>query len=386
MTILASYSEIALKGRYVRSRLEKQLAAQIEHTLKKEGYSPLVTRKFGRIYVDGVPGEAAELVARVFGVVHAMPATRTEADLESVAEAVVQEAKSVIKDDEGFAVRPKVVGNHSYGSRDVAIEAGSRVLEALLDRGVHVNLDEPDVTLYVEVRDMDAFVYSRIIPGVMGLPYGSQGRVVSLFSGGIDSPVSTWLMMKRGLDVMPLFMDQRPYVGEGYVERARESFRAVASYVPVDGYRLYSAPFGDVMARIMESPQPRYTCILCKRSMYRVAERFAVRNKAKGIVTGESLGQVASQTMDNLYVLSGSVDIPVLRPTIGLDKVEIEAMARNIGTYSITAKKVDGCTAVPGNPATRSTLEVIEGLERELCLEGLIREAADAVTILDIAE
>jgi len=383
LTILVSYSEIALKGRYVRNQLEKQLAGHIKHQLKRAGYPDAeVARKFGRIYVEGVPGEAADVVAKVFGVVHAMPSTEVETDFESVVEAIVEESKRALGEGDGFAVRPKVVGSHPYGSREIAVEAGSRVLETLEFR-VYVNLDEPDVTLYAEVRDNAAYVYSSMIPGVKGLPYGSQGKVTALFSGGIDSPVAAWIMMKRGLNVQPLFMDQTPHVGPSYIERVKRSFRVVAEYVPVDGFKLFSAPMGPVMTRILESPEPRYTCIMCKRSMYRIAEAYADDNGLKAVVTGESLGQVASQTMANLFVLDDAVSIPVLRPLIGLDKVEIEDIARKVGTYDVTARKVEGCIAVPPNPATRSKIEVISQLEEELGLPSLCREAAAAVDVLD---
>ncbi len=386
MTILVSYGEIALKGRYVRNRLEKQLAGHIKHQLRRAGYPDAeITRRFGRIYVEGVPAEAAQVVANVFGVVHAMPSTETGTEFESVVEAIVEESERTLGEGDGFAVRPKVVGNHPYGSRDVAVDAGSRVLETH-EFKVHVNLDEPDVTLYAEVRDKNAYVYSSMVPGVKGLPYGSQGKVVSLFSGGIDSPVAAWMMMKRGLDVHPLFMDQTPYVGSSYLERVRRAFKAVAEYVPVDSYKLLSAPMGSVMERILESPEPRYTCIMCKRSMYRIAEAYAKKSRLKAIVTGESLGQVASQTMANLYVLDAAVALPVIRPLIGFDKVEIEDIARKIGTYEITARKVEGCTAVPPNPATRSRVKVITRLEEELGLQSLCEKAAEAVKPLNAVQ
>jgi thiamine biosynthesis protein ThiI len=387
LTILVSYGEIALKGSYVRNRLEKQLAGHIAHQLKRAGYRGVkVTRRFGRIYVEGVPAEAAKVVAKVFGVVHTMPSTETSTEFESVVEAIVEESKKVLTEGDGFAVRPKVVGSHPYGSRDVAVEAGSRVLEEH-EFTVHVNLDEPDVTLYAEVRDKAAYVYSSMVSGVKGLPYGSQGKVVSLFSGGIDSPVATWMMMKRGLDVHPLFMDQTPYVGPSYLDRVRKAFKAVADYVPMDAYRLLSAPMGPVMTRILEEgPESRYTCIMCKRSMYRIAEAYAKKNGLKAIVTGESLGQVASQTMANLYVLDAAVTIPVIRPLIGLDKVEIEDIARDIGTYELTARKVEGCTAVPPNPATRSRIEVVTRLEDDLGLPSLCMDAAESITPLDTVQ
>lgn len=383
MTILVSYSEIALKSRYVRSQLERKLAHDITTQLKKHGYNDASTRRvFGRIYVDNVPSEAATIVANVFGVAKAMPSTPVEIGFESIIEGIVAEAEKTLSRGEGFAVRPNVVGDYEYGSRDIAIEGGSRVLEALENRDIHVNLDDPNVTLYAEVRDNEAFIYSEIIPGVLGLPYGTQGKATSLFSGGIDSPVATWLLMKRGVNVLPLFMDQRPFVGDSYVDRAIEGFQQIASYVPDSSYQLYSAPMGDIMQRITETHEPKYTCIMCKRSMYRIAQAFSYKHKARAIITGESLGQVASQTLINMYVLSSAISMPVLRPIVGFDKVEIEDIARKIGSYRITSTTTDGCTAVPQGPATRSKIHILEELEAELDLDKLCRDAAENISVI----
>jgi len=380
LTILGSYSEIALKSRFVRNQLEKSLAQDIINLLKKHGYeNPTTSRRYGRIYVDGVPIEAVETVSKVFGVANAMPSTGTDYDFESVVTGIVEEAKRSLKDGESFAVRPKVVGDHEFNSRDLSYEAGSRVLDALKDRGIHVNLDNPDVTLYAEVRDKDAHVYSSVVRGVLGLPYGTQGKAISLFSGGIDSPVAAWMLMKRGVNVLPLFMDQRPFVGDSYVDRAIESFNLIASYVPRKTYKLYSAPMGDIMQRITETRELRFTCVMCKRSMYRVAQRFAEKHHAQAVITGESLGQVASQTLSNMFVLSSAIHLPILRPLVGLGKVEIEDIGRVIGSYEISATKTDGCKAVPEGPATRSKVEVIEELEAELDLVSLCNEAADNI-------
>ena len=383
MTILVSYSEIALKSRYVRTQLEKRLEQDIKNQLKMHGHKSVTTRRrYGRIYVDGVPNEAAGTVSRVFGVANVMPSTETDATFNSVVEGIIDEARKTIKTQNSVAVRPKVIGNHSYNSRDIAYEAGSRVLKELEDRDINVNLDDPDVTLYAEVRDKEAFIYSKIIKGVLGLPYGSQGKAVSLFSGGIDSPVATWLLMKRGVAVFPLFMDQRPFVGEDYLKRVVNSFRHISSFVPRSNYRLYSAPLGDIMMKITESREPRYICIMCKRSMYRIAQLFAEKNNAEAIVTGESLGQVASQTLSNLHVLSLAINIPILRPVIGFDKVEIEDIARKIGSYGITALSTSSCSALPKEPATKSNIEVIENLEAELDLKNKCIEAAENISII----
>jgi thiamine biosynthesis protein ThiI len=378
-TVLVAYGEISLKSPPVRRRLERILARQIASILRRRGLrSYKVLRGFGRLYVEGGGREVAEATAEVFGVVSTMPALKTKAELSSITKLAVRVAEERIRDEASFAVRPKVVGERPYTSRDLAVEVGNAVLERLRDRGVHVNLDNPDVPLYIEVREGDAYIYTEVIQGFGGLPYGTQGRLVSLLSGGIDSPVATWMMMKRGVEVHSLFMDQRPYVGEDYVERVRGVFKVLTRYIPEDS-ELYVAPFGEVMERIMNSPIPRLRCILCKRSMYRVAEVFAAAAGARGFITGESLGQVASQTLDNLSVIDEVVSLPVLRPLIGLDKVEIEHMARKIGTYEVTAKAVHGCTVVPDKPATKAKLEVVRQLEGELGLPELCLRVAEEI-------
>jgi thiamine biosynthesis protein ThiI len=308
-----------------------------------------------------------------------MPSQRTFSELESVLRLTVKVASERISDKQSFAIRPKVVGNHVYSSQDLAVKAGSAVNSALLGRGIHVNLSKPNVTIYIEVRDRDAFVYTEILKGVGGLPYGSQGRLVALFSGGIDSPVATWLMMKRGTEVLPLFMDQRPYVGDSYVERSLLACKVISDFVPSANFGLYSAPMGNIMGRILESSKPGLRCVLCKRSMYRIASIFAEEHGAKGIVTGESLGQVASQTLDNLFVLEEAIDFPIMRPTIGFDKLEIEKLARDIGTYNVTAKTVDGCTVVPERPTTRARIEEVREAEEALGLIELCSDTASRI-------
>ena len=168
MTILVSYSEIALKSRFVRNHLEKSLAQDIVNLLRKNGYeNPSTRRKYGRIYVDNVPNEAVDVVSKVFGVANTMPSTEIGSDFESVVEGIVEEAKRSLIEGNSFAVRPRVVGKREYSSRDISYEAGSRVLEALKDMKIRVDLDNPDITLYAEVRDNEGFIYCNIIRGVL---------------------------------------------------------------------------------------------------------------------------------------------------------------------------------------------------------------------------
>lgn len=375
MIILVAYDEIALKSRYVRNKLERMLVDHIRFKLHHHGYSGFsVSRRFGRIYVEGVPEKAASLIAQVFGVALTMPAREAASDLTSVIQLIVEVAGLSLKEAQTFALRPKVVGDCSFSSQELAIEGGSAVLDSLRDRNITVNLNHPDQTIYIEVRNEKAFAYTKIIQGVRGLPYGSQGKLVALFSGGIDSPVATWLMMKRGADFFPLFINQRPYVGENYIDRAMKAFTVIREYVPRKTFNFYTVDFSRLIKVILESPETRFRCLLCKRSMYRIAENFAKSVGAEGIVTGESIGQVASQTLKNLHVLDSAAETPIFRPIIAFDKIDIERIARRIGTYEVTAKKVEGCKMVPPKPATRSTISRIVELEEELGLTSLCSE------------
>jgi len=384
-TILVAYGEIALKSRYVRSQLEKSLVGNIETILKRNGYEDFqVLRRFGRIYVDNAKEGMTELISKIFGVANAMPSQKTTSDIKKIIDLTVKIASNQLDHGKSFAIRSKVVGEREYGSQDLAIKTGSAVMENLKDRDIRVNLTKPDLTINIEVRDNDAFIYTKILKGVGGLPYGTQGKLVSLFSGGIDSPVATWMIMKRGGAVLPLFMDQRPYVGENYVTRAKDAIKQIRRLVPKKKYSLFIAPMGNIMEAILQSPEPRYRCVLCKRAMYRIAVDFAKNKGARGIITGESLGQVASQTLENLYVLDEAVDFPIIRSTIGLDKVEIVNIAKEIDTYHITAVSIDGCTVVPSGPTTRAKLDKVIELENHLNLVELCDIASTNIDSIEI--
>jgi thiamine biosynthesis protein ThiI len=385
VTILVAYGEIALKSRYVRNRLERILCKQISAILKKNGYDNFtVSRRFGRIFVENIDNEAAIIVSKVFGVVSSMPAQETSHDYKSILKTLLETAGHNLGNKETFAIRTRIVGKYPFTGRDLAVKGGSAILEKFNQRSISVNLDEPDNTFHIELRDQHGYVYTDIIRGVGGLPYATQGRMVSLFSGGIDSPVATWMIMKRGVEILPLFMNQQPYVGKDYVERAEKAFTQLRKYVPDEEFTLYSANISDLMRKLLECDEPRFRCVLCKRAMYRIAQQFSKKEKAKGIVTGESMGQVASQTLDNLYVLDNAVTIPVIRPVIALDKVEIEHISQRIGTYQVTAKSVNGCTVVPNTPATISNIEKIEELEKKLELYGICKSIGESIRKVEV--
>lgn len=380
--VLVTYSEMGLKSTPVRKALEHQLASHIATCLKREGFVDVrVGRVQGRLIVEGRNPEAiAGAAAKVFGVASAIPAIKIASDMETVVQTVLDVASQNIRDGQTFAVRVRRVGEQAYTSRDIQIRAGEEILRRLKPKGVRVNLDSPDVTIHVEARDGDAYVYHRIIDGPSGFPFGSQGRLISLFSGGIDSPVAAWLMMKRGANAELLFLDQRPFVGDDYYRRALKVAEKLRQHVPLKDYVLYVAPMGEVMDEITTHILTRLTCVVCKRMMYRVACGLAERVRADGIVTGESLGQVASQTLANLKVLDGVAALPVYRPLIGFEKMEIVALAKRIGTYEASTSSTHGCSAVPARPATKARVEDVLEVESHLSVDRLVFDALEKIT------
>lgn len=378
---LITYSEIALKSPPVRKALEIQLAQHIASSLKRGGIDAKVRRIRGRLTVEGGnPTTVAEAASKVFGVTSAIPATHVTSDLDTTVQAASNEAAQTLKDGQTFAVRARRVGRQQYTSRDIEVKAGAEILERLKPRGIKVDLSNPDVTIHVEARNGDAYIYSRTVKGPSGLPYGSQGKLVSLFSGGIDSPVAAWFMMKRGASVGPLFLDQRPFVGDDYYETALDVAEKLRLYVPLKSYALYVAPMREAMEAIVDNIPVRLTCVVCKRMMYRVACRLGETVGADGIVTGESLGQVASQTLRNLKVLDEASTLPVYRPLIGFEKTDIVAWAKKIGTYEASTVSTHSCSAVPAEPATKARLENILEVEKNIPVDRLVFEALERIT------
>ncbi len=376
MPVIVRYSEIGLKSKPVRARMERAL---IKH-LKKSLGNVEIKRTYGRIFVYGEnEREIAEKASKVFGVKSTSPAVETAADLSELIKSIVEYAKKTIRQGESFALRVRREGEHTYTSQDVAVKAGAEVVKAT---NAKVKLKNPDREIFVEIRGDRAYIYHEVIPGVGGLPYGTQGRAVALVSGGIDSPVATFLAMKRGIEPVCVFLNPAPLVDKRTEERAMKSIKKLAEFAP-EPLKTYIVPYGDVLIELLKVDIP-LGCVLCKRMMYRVAELIALREKAKAIITGESLGQVASQTLDNLHTISSAIRLPVLRPLIAMDKDEIIEIARKIGTYEISILPANCCLGPPPKPATRATPERAEKAEKKLSVEKLAEEMVEKAVAVNV--
>lgn len=374
--IIVRYGEIGTKSRRTRSWIEHRLVENIKEAIGGRE----VMREYGRIFVKSDSRADAERVAKVFGVVSTSLAEKTSSSLDALIPEGLEYARARVGPGESFAVRARRVGEQGYTSRDAAILLGEAIIKAT---GARVDLKAPDKPIYVEIRGEDAYLYDGVIEGVGGLPLGTQGKAVALVSGGIDSPVATWMMMKRGVEPICLFMDARPLVDNRTRDRALKALERLAGWRN-GPLRTYIAPYGDVLLRLLKAEDPRLGCVLCKRMMYRVGEMVAEREGCKALITGESLGQVASQTMENLYVIDRVTQIPVFRPLLGMDKEEIVRMAKRIETYEISILPANCCLGPPLYPETMAREEKVLRAEAPLDVEAMAEEIFRKAEVIEV--
>jgi thiamine biosynthesis protein ThiI len=373
MEVLVRYGEIFLKSEPVRKIYEKILVRNIKRALKREGVEFTIRRERGRIFINGNVEKIKETLKNVFGIVSFSPCYHLETcDIEKIKEFIKSNYEKWINPEQTFAIRAKRVGTHEYTSKDLEREIGK-----VVDR--KVNLDNPDVTIFIEVREKDTYIYTQIIKGLGGMPVGSSGKVLSLLSGGIDSPVASFLAMKRGCKVSFIHFHSYPLVSNRSIEKSKEIVKILNKYQ----FRsvLYLVPFHEIQMKIKATIIPKYRIIFYRRFMLRIAEKIAKRENAKALVTGESLAQVSSQTLSNIATIEEVTKMPILRPLIGMDKEEIIQLARKIGTYEISIKPQEDCCTlfVPKHPATKSSVEKIKKLERKLKVKQMINKTMKEV-------
>ena len=365
--ILVRYGEIGIKSPVVRKRFEKKLISNIKKLIKCK-----ITINQGRIFL--FPEEhdkALESLKKIFGVVSYSPTVSTETDHDSIKETVQNYIKELMdkgefNSEKPFAVKCRRVGTHKFSSREMAGFCGAAVIEIT---DAPVDLSNPEFRLYIEVREDVTYIFHDKIPGPGGLPIGTQGRMISLVSSGIDSPVATYLMMKRGCDITILNFNNHPYTS-GSNDKIIKIYQKLKEYASGSDLRLYQVNYGDFLKKCTDDAPPRMTCVLCKSGMYQVAEKFAEKEKALAIIEGSSVGQVASQTLPNILATRYSTSMPILSPLIGLDKAEISNMAEKIGTFEISILPDAECSAAPKHPETNAVLEKVLEVQEEIEMDG----------------
>ncbi|GAB4316052.1 MAG: tRNA 4-thiouridine(8) synthase ThiI [Methanobacteriaceae archaeon] len=374
--IIIRYGELGIKSPRVRRRFEKKLISNIKNVVEGN-----ISYKEGRLFLNPEDYDnALEKLKKIPGIVSFSPVIETQTNHNSIEIAVKNYidnliSKEIFSPDKSFAVRCKRVGSHEFTSQELAGFCGSVIVNNI---GAPVNLSNPDFELFIEVRNDKTYIFHEKIIGIGGLPLGTQGRVISLVSGGIDSPVATFLMMKRGCDVSILHFNNHPYTS-GSNEKVLKIARKLKEYSSGSKLKFYQVNYGEYLHKCIEDAPERMTCVLCKSGMYQIAEKLAEEEKALAIVDGSSIGQVASQTLPNILATRYSTSLPILSPLIGLDKLEIEAIARKIGTMDISIQPDSGCSAVPRYPETNTDLQKLLEVQDDIEIEKLLNNVISSI-------
>lgn len=349
LTLVRLAAELTLKSRRTRAHFMRRLVANMEDALDANGVAHAIDVSWGRVFVDAESAAAAPLLARIFGISSVSPIARV---VPARLDTIVETGREVFADavrGVHFAVRARRTGTHGFSSRDIEVMLGA----ALLPGAAGVRLGDPDVVAHVEVRDERAFLFTARMAGVGGLPLGVEGHAVALLSGGFDSAVAAWLIMKRGVALDYVFCN----LGGDAYERAVLHVAKVLSDEWSWGTRprLHIVDFAEPLRALRQTVKQSYWQVVLKRLMYRTASRIGESVGAAGIVTGESIGQVSSQTLINLQAIEPAASLPVFRPLIGFDKEEIIARARSIGTAALSEQVREYCAISPGKPVTAAS-------------------------------
>ncbi len=388
-TFLLKYGEIGIKGKN-RYLFEDALVRQVRRALKDVDGQFEVYKKQARIYVDCEGDydyeEAAEHLKRVFGLVGICPVVRlADEGFEKLKEDVVAYMDEMYPDKEiTFKVESRrAKKTYPKNSMEISRDLGEAVLEAFPD--IRVDVHRPDITVNIEVRD-EIYVYSQIIPGAGGMPVGTNGKAMLLLSGGIDSPVAGYMVSKRGVGIEATYFHAPPYTSERAKQKVLDLAKQVAKYSgPI---KLHVVNFTDIQLYIYDRCPHDELTIIMRRYMMRIAEHFAGKDGCLGLITGESIGQVASQTMQSLAATNDVCGFPVYRPLIGFDKQEIVEVAERIGTYETSIQPFEDCCTifVAKHPVTKPNVDVIRRSEERLSekIDELVQTAVDTAEIIDI--
>ena len=379
---LLKLGEVVLKGLNRRS-FEDRLLSNTRRRMKSCGNFNIYMRQ-STIYVepkdDSCDLEAAyEACQQIFGVVAVARAVPCEKSVEAIVATAKEYLAGEFAQAKTFKVESKRADKHFHlNSIQISQAVGGELAEAF--PSVSVDVHKPDLTVYVEIREKFAYVHAPSVPGAGGLPIGTGGHAVSLLSGGLDSPVSSWMIARRGVELEMVHFVSPPYTSQQAQDKVIELARLLTA--SCGRMIVHIIPFTEIQEEIRKNCPEEFFTLIMRRFMMRLAEAVAKKAGAKALVTGESLGQVASQTMLSLGVTEAVTTMPVLRPLIGMDKVEIIRLSRRIGTYDTSILPYEDCCTVftPRHPCTRPVLADIEAAESALDVEGLVAKALEGET------
>lgn len=377
-TILVRYGEIALKGKN-RGQFEQQLHRNLKGAL--QDLEATVTRHHGRFSVhcpDSALEQSLARLSRIFGLVSFSPVYETTLDLEAIKEAAAGMVQELPAGDRTFKIKARRSNKEfPYNSPELNQILGAHLLQSYPD--LRVKIDDPSLTLEVEIGYQKTYLYRNRIPGPGGLPVGSSGRALLLLSGGIDSPAAGWLAMKRGLSLEAVHFHSFPFTSKRSQEKAVDLCRKLALYS--NKIPLHQVSVTKIQEALRKNCPEELGVILLRRMMLRLAEKLCGIRELKALVTGENLGQVASQTLESIDTISKATQMLILRPLIGFDKLEISELAMKIDTYETSILPFEDCCTlfVPASPVTRPKLAVVEKYEQNLGLDYLVEEALETL-------
>ncbi len=379
--------EVALKGMN-KPYFERVLVERIKKNLKNIKDNR-VSRKEGLIFVrvplESDTNEVIAEISKVFGVSSVSPALEVESDLDSIGSKAVEFMNCMIENEgvKTFKVEAKRADkNFPIKSPEIAAKIGAYVLKGC--GTLKVDVHEPDCHLFVDLRVDKTYIYTKKINGLGGLPLGTNGKGMVLLSGGIDSPVAAWMMAKRGMVIDAVHFHSYPYTSPRAQQKVEELAEIISSYCGKINMTVINLL--PIQEEIVSNCPEDETTILVRRFMMRIAEKIALKQNDLMLITGENLGQVASQTAEALVVTDQSVELPVMRPLIGMDKVEIMDMARRIGTYEKSIEPYEDCCTVflPKHPVTKPKLERILNSESRLDVDRLVEMAVNSAKKIEI--
>jgi len=375
--IICHYSEIGLKGKN-RKFFEEKLIKNIKRSLNSDSYD-FVKRISGRILIkikDKINQEEIEQsLKNIFGIAYFSFAVNC---LQEIGE-IKKKSFEILRDKKfkTFKVDTKrAEKSFSLTSQQINEQVGEYIFEKLSPK-IRVNLNSPNITCFIEVVEKYAFLFLEKIQGLGGLPVGVSGKAISLLSGGIDSPVSSFYGMKRGVEMIFLHF----YTNKNFLEKIRKNIEALNKYQFKSEF--YLVPFLDIQKNIFQKTNPELGCILCRRFMFRIAEILAKKKGASALFTGENIGQVASQTLSNMKTIENSINIPVLKPLIGMDKEDIIEKAKQIGTFNISILKEEFYCQnfLAKHPETKADLKKVVIEEEKIEVQKLIEQAIKKIKV-----
>ncbi|MBO6041336.1 MAG: tRNA 4-thiouridine(8) synthase ThiI [Oscillospiraceae bacterium] len=379
--ILLKQGEIVLKGlnkRYFEQKLLQNVKRRLA-PLGAFGVECLQSTVYIRAEDERCDLDAAvDAMTRVFGVASVVRAAACEKTPEAMARKAVEYMRSAMLSAGSFKVETKRADkSFPLTSIQVSQYVGGELADAY--PGTRVDVHDPELTVHVEVRETHAYLHGSPLPGAGGLPAGTGGTAVTLLSGGIDSPVSTWMTAKRGVHMIPVHFFSFPYTSELAKQKVLDLAKVLTQYC--GRMTVEVVPFTRIQTEIRDKCPEEYFTLIMRRFMMRIAQAVADRNGAKALVTGENLGQVASQTLEALGCTEAVTRLPVLRPLIGFDKEEIVQLARKIGTFELSTLPYEDCCTVftPRHPRTKPRVEAVEEAEAVLDIDALVREALENI-------